>query len=183
MFSSESGPGSMRAPGRVSLIVGLFVGILAQSSRFCLVGAFRSALFERNFKLFSGLIGVLVAVIVGNVLLGKFRLGFHGMPLAHTNYAWGFAAMTLCGLAFATADGCPMRQVVRSAEGDGDAAAFCVGMLVGAGICHNWTLVSAPDKIVNGICTVGGPTVPAMIAVAAGIVFCVLAGVSSRDRI
>jgi YedE family putative selenium metabolism protein len=127
------------------------------------------------------LIGVLVAVVVGNLLLGKFRIGFHGMPLSHTNYAWSYAAMVLCGLAFAAAGGCPLRQLVRSAEGDGDAASFCIGMLVGAGIGHNWTLTSAPDRVVNGVLTVGGPTLPAMIAVAVGIVFCVLAGLAARD--
>ena len=125
---------------------------------------------------------MLGSVVVGNLLLGKFNLGFRGMPLSHTNYAWSFAAMVLCGLAFATADGCPVRQVVRSAEGDGDAASFCVGMLVGAGICHNWTLISAPDKVVNGIYTVGGPTMPAMVAVVTGIVFCLLACLAAGDR-
>jgi len=182
VFSSERGPGSMRAPILASLAVGVLVGLLAQPSRFCLVGAFRSALLERNFRLFSGLIGVLVAVAVGNCLLGEFKIGFHGMPLSHTSYTWSYAAMVLCGLAFASAGGCPLRQLVRSAEGDGDAALFCVGMLVGAGIGHNWALTSAPDRVVNGVLTVGGPTLPAMIAVAVGIVFCVLAGLAARDR-
>jgi hypothetical protein len=169
----------MHAPLLASLGLAVCVGLLAQQSRFCLVGAFRSAFFERNFRMLSGLIGVLLAVIVGNLLIGKFNFGFRGMPLSHTRYIWSFAGMLLAGLAFATADGCPLRQVVRSAEGDGDAASFCVGMLLGAGICHNWTLISAPDKVINGACTVGGPTMPAMIAVAVGIVFCVLAGLSS----
>jgi len=90
--------------------------------------------------------------------------------------------MVLCGLTFSLGGGCPGRQLVRSAEGDSDAAVFCAGMLFGAGICHNWNLVSAPDRITEGIRIVGGPTIPAMIAVIAGIAFCVIICLSAKQQ-
>ncbi len=40
-FFSEKGPGSQHAPLVISLVVGLFIGFLAQRSRFCTVGALR----------------------------------------------------------------------------------------------------------------------------------------------
>ena len=88
--------------------------------------------------------------------------------------------MFLCGLAFSMAGGCPGRQLVRAGEGDSDSAIFCMGLLLGAGICHNWKLTAAPDKVINDVVKVGGPTVPAIIALIIGIVFCVSVGLLSK---
>ena len=182
LFFSEKGPGSMRAPFVASLGVGLIVGAVAQRTRFCIVGALRTAVIDRKFKLLATLAAMTVAVILGNLVTGRFRVGLTGMPISHTAYLWSFLGMVLCGLTFSLGGGCPGRQLVRSAEGDSDAAVFCVGMLFGAGICHNWALMSAPDKIVKGTLTVGGPTMPGMIAVIAGIAFCILIGLSARQQ-
>jgi YedE family putative selenium metabolism protein len=104
------------------------------------------------------------------------------MPLSHTVYLWSFLGMVLCGLAFSLGQGCPARQLVLAGEGDSDAAIFCVGMLVGAGICHNWALTAAPDAMADGLVTVGGPTGPAKVAVVTGIIVCAAIGLSGKRR-
>lgn len=182
LFFSDKGPGSMKAPFAAGLGVGLIVGAVAQRTRFCIVGALRIAIIDHKFKLLTALAAMTVAVITGNIVTGRFRVSLTDMPISHTAYLWSFLGMVLCGLTFSLGEGCPGRQLVRSAEGDSDAAVFCIGMLFGAGICHNWNLVSAPDKRVEGILTVGGPTIPAMIAVIAGIAFCILIGLSARQQ-
>jgi YedE family putative selenium metabolism protein len=182
LFFSDKGPGSMKVPLAAGLGFGFIVGALAQKTRFCIVGALHNAVMNHKFRLLAALATMTLAVIIGNIVTGRFRLGLIGMPISHTAYLWSFLGMVLCGLTFSLGGGCPGRQLVRSAEGDGDAAIFCVGMLFGAGICHNWNLISAPDKMVEGTLTVGGPTIPAMIAVITGIAFCILIGLSARRQ-
>ncbi len=182
LFFSEQGPGSMRAHWMISLAAGLAVGVMAQRTKFCVVGALREAVVSRQFKLLVAVMGILAAACVGNLLTGRFHFAFTGMPLSHTVYLWSFLGMVLCGLAFSLGQGCPGRQLVLAGEGDSDAALFCVGMVFGAGICHNWALLSAPDTIANGLLTVGGPTPPAKIAVVTGIIVCVAVGLCGRQR-
>ncbi len=52
--------------------------------------------------------------------------------------------MTLVGLAFTLAGGCPGRQLVLAGEGDGDAGIMVLGMLMGAAFAHNFSLASSP---------------------------------------
>ena len=91
--------------------------------------------------------------------------------------------MVLAGLAFTLAGGCPGRQLFLSGERDGDAAIFVLGMIVGAGIAHNFGLASAPDSIVDGVLSVGGTSIYGQWAVILGIVFCLILGFSAREKI
>ncbi|MCK7507013.1 MAG: hypothetical protein MZV70_25120 [Desulfobacterales bacterium] len=79
-----------------------------------------------------------------NLILGQFNAGFEGQPIAHTDHVWNFLGMALSGLAFVLAGGCPGRQLFLSGEGDMDAAIFATGMIVGAGIAHNFAMASSP---------------------------------------
>ena len=90
--------------------------------------------------------------------------------------------MVLAGLCFALGGGCPGRQFFLSGEGDGDAAIFCCGMFVGAGVAHNWFLAAVPDKMVESTLVIGGPGPYGQIAVVAGIAFCVVLGLTARSR-
>jgi len=180
IFISEKGPGAMKADFFLSLGIGLLVGILIQKSKFCVVGAF-SSLLKKEYKLFSAILCFILVMLVCNIFAGVLRVGFIGMPISHTAYFWSFAGMFLCGLAFSLAKGCPGRQLVKAGEGDSDSAIFCVGMLFGAGICHNWKLIAAPDMVVNGMVKIGGPTTPAIIALAVGIVFCIVIGLTAKE--
>jgi uncharacterized protein len=144
LFYSLKGPGAMYAPLAVSLAVGLAVGMVAQRSRFCTMGAFRDLFLFRQMHLLSGLIALLVAAFITNLILGQFKPGFEGQPVAHTMELWNFLGMVVAGLAFALAGGCPGRQLFMAGEGDGDAAVFVLGMIVGAGVSHNFGLASSP---------------------------------------
>ncbi|MGQ9689285.1 MAG: YedE family putative selenium transporter [Desulfobaccales bacterium] len=147
LFYSLKGPGSMYAPLAVSLVVGLAVGLVAQRSRFCTMGAFRDLFLFRQVHLLSGVIALLVAAFVTNLIVGQFKPGFEGQPVAHTMQLWNFLGMAVAGLAFALAGGCPGRQLFMAGEGDGDAALFVLGMIVGAGVSHNFGLASSPQGI------------------------------------
>ncbi len=166
IFFSAKGPGSMYAPLLISITAGLIIGALAQRSRFCVVGSLRDVMLIRDFHLISGIIALLVFAFATNVLLGQFKPGFEGQPIAHTNHLWNFLGMSLAGLAFALAGGCPGRQLFLSGEGDNDAGIFVLGMIVGAGISHNFAMASSPKGV-----AAFGP-----VAVIFGIVFCLIIG-------
>ncbi|HPF84691.1 MAG TPA: YedE family putative selenium transporter [Aminivibrio sp.] len=166
VFFSKSGPGAATAPVFIALGVGLIVGWMAQKSRFCTVGALRDLIMLRDGHLFSGVAAFLVSAFVVNLLLGQFKPGFEGQPVAHMNHLWNFIGMALSGLAFTLAGGCPGRQFIMSGEGDGDASIFVLGMLVGAGFAHNFALASSG----------AGVTANGMTATVIGLVFCLAVG-------
>jgi len=172
LFYSLKGPGSMHAPLVISLIVGLAIGFLAQRSRFCTMGAFRDLLLFRQAHLFSGLLALTITAFVVNLALGQFHPGIAGQPVAHTMHFWNFAGMVLAGLAFTLAGGCPGRQLFLAGEGDGDAAVFVMGMVVGAGFSHNFGLASSP----NGV----GPH--GVSAVIIGMLVCLFIGFTMRKK-
>jgi len=183
IFNSQSGPGSLHAPLIISLIVGLVIGVLAQRTRFCTMGAIRDVILIQDTHLISGLGALVVAALITNLILGQFSFGFTGQPVAHSNHLWNFLGMTLAGLAFALAGGCPGRQLFMSGEGDADAGIFVIGMITGAAFAHNLNLAGSPDKMAEGVLqSVGGPSVFGMWAVVLGLVTCVVIGLTMREK-
>jgi uncharacterized protein len=173
VFISTGGPGSQHAPLFISLVAGLAIGFLAQRSRFCTVGAIRDLLLLRDAHLANGVIALVVAAFATNCILGQFNPGMAGQPIAHGNAWWNFGGMVLAGLAFTLAGGCPGRQLFLAGEGDGDAAIFVAGMLVGAGFAHNFNIAS----------TAAGPSPFGPAAVVAGIVVCIAIGLTMKERV
>jgi YedE family putative selenium metabolism protein len=173
LFYSTKGPGSMHAPMMISLGIGLAVGFLAQRSRFCTMGAFRDLILFHQIHLFSGVAAFLIAAFITNLIVGQFHPGFANQPVAHTMTLWNFGGMVLAGLAFCLAGGCPGRQLFMAGEGDGDAAVFVLGMIVGAGISHNFGLASSPKGV--------GPH--GIAAVIIGLLVCLFIGFTMRKRI
>ena len=173
IFLSQKGPGSQHAPILISLVIGLCVGFLAQRTRLCTMGAIRDVILIRNTHLLSGILGILIAAFIMNLLLGQFKAGFLNQPIAHTDYLWNFMGMALSGLAFALAGGCPGRQLFLSGEGDGDAAIFATGMIVGAGFSHNFSMASSA----------AGPGAYGPITVIIGLIFCIVLGFTMREKI
>lgn len=173
IFLSQKGPGSQHAPILISLVIGLCVGFLAQRTRLCTIGAIRDVILIRNTHLLSGILGILIAAFIMNLLLGQFKAGFLNQPIAHTDYLWNFMGMALSGLAFALAGGCPGRQLFLSGEGDGDAAIFATGMIVGAGFAHNFSMASSA----------AGAGAYGPIAVIIGLIFCIVLGFTMREKI
>jgi YedE family putative selenium metabolism protein len=172
IFFSEKGPGSQHALIIASLLIGLGVGFLAQRTRLCTMGAIRDVILIRNTHLLSGILGILIAAFFMNLILGQFKMGFANQPIAHTSFLWNFMGMALAGLAFALAGGCPGRQLFLSGEGDGDAAIFATGMIVGAGFSHNFSMASSP----------AGPGAYGPIAVIIGLIFCIVVGFTMREK-
>jgi YedE family putative selenium metabolism protein len=163
----------MHAPLLISLGIGLAVGILAQRSRFCTMGAFRDLILFRQTHLLSGVVALVVVAFITNLILKQFNPGFVNQPVAHTMSLWNFGGMVLAGLAFALAGGCPGRQLFLAGEGDGDAAVFVLGMIVGAGFAHNFGLASSPQGV--------GPH--GIAAVIIGLVVCLFIGFTMRKKV
>jgi len=147
------------------------------------MGALRDVILMRDTHLISGVAALFIAALTTNLVLGQVNLGFQAQPVAHSNHLWNFLGMLLAGLAFSLAGGCPGRQLFLSGEGDGDAAVFVLGMIVGAGFSHNFALAGKPDAINEGILSVGGLTPYGMSAVILGILVCLIIGFSMREKI
>jgi len=173
LFYSLKGPGSMHAPLAISLLISLAVGFLAQRSRFCTMGALRDLILFRQPHLFLGMLSLLVFAFLTNLLAGQFHPGFEKQPIAHTMSMWNFGGMVLAGLAFALAGGCPGRQLFLAGEGDGDAAIFVLGMIVGAGFAHNFGTASSAAGV--------GPH--GIAAVIIGLLVCLFIGFTMRRNI
>jgi uncharacterized protein len=171
IFFSQSGPGSMYAPVIIALIITLIIGFLAQRSRFCTVGAFRDMIMLRDSHLLNGIIALIVTAFIANLIAGLFKAGFAGQPVAHTDGLWNFGGMVLAGLAFTMAGGCPGRQLFLAGEGDTDSGVFVVGMIVGAGFAHNFSIASSP----NGVGAFGP------LAVIGGLVILIVLGLTMRE--
>jgi len=182
IFFSTSGPGSLHAAVWISLAVGLIIGFLAQRTRFCTMGAIRDVILIRDTHLISGVGALLVLAFVTNLILGQVKWGFAAQPVAHSSHLWNFLGMTLAGLAFALAGGCPGRQLFLAGEGDSDAGVFVLGMIIGAGFAHNFNLAGKPDALVEGVLKVGGISQYGMIAVILGLVVCLLIGFTMREK-
>ena len=172
LFYSVSGPGSMHAPLWLSLGAALIIGFIAQRSRFCTMGAVRDMILFRQGHLFLGLLAMFVAAFIMNLVLGSFHPGFENQPVAHSDGVWNFLGMVTAGLAFALAGGCPGRQLFLAGEGDGDAAVFALGMIVGAAMAHNFGTASSGTGI--------GPY--GIHATIIGFVVCVIIGFMHSKR-
>lgn len=147
IFASKTGPGSLHAPLFLSLGAGAVIGVLAQRSRLCMAGGIRDAIFFKDYHLLYGFLAVFIAALAGNLLVGTFKLGFVGQPLAHTDGLWNFLGMLLAGLTAVLLGGCPLRQLVAASEGNTDAAVTVLGLIVGAAFAHNFGLAAGPKGV------------------------------------
>jgi len=119
----------------------------------------------KDLHLLWGFLAIFAAVLVGNLVLGKFKPGFEGQPVAFNtlvsgNMIWAFLGMLLVGFASILLGGCPLRQLVLAGSGSSDATVAVLGMTVGAAFCHNFGFASSGD----------GTTANGHIAVIVGIV-------------
>lgn len=164
---SAEGPGSKAAPWIAALLCGGVVGALCQRSRLCMAGGIRDVVMFRDFNLITGFAAIFVTIVIGNLILGSFSLGFAGQSVAHTDGLWNFLGMALVGWASILLGGCPLRQLILTGEGNSDSAMAVLGMVAGAAFCHNFGLASSAD----------GPTANGKIAVCIGFVVVALVSV------
>ena len=158
---SAKGPGFQRAPIAAALVIALVVGVLAQRSRLCMVGGIRDAVMFKDFRLISGFAAIIAAVLVGNLILGRFNPGFAEQPIAHSEWLWNLLGMVLVGWGSVLLGGCPLRQLILAGEGNTDSAVTVTGFIVGAAVSHNFGLASSGTGIGTG---------PVAIAVVVGFV-------------
>ena len=170
--ASEKGPGSMHAPVLAAFAAALVVGALAQRSRLCMAGGVRDTLMLKDPHLLWGSVAIFVVVLVGNLIMGNFTaFSFLSHPIAHSNHIWNLLGMVLVGWGSVLLGGCPLRQLILAAQGNGDSAVTVFGMLVGAALAHNFGLAGNPDsKSEAGELIVGGISTAGKIAVVLGLV-------------
>lgn len=180
MASSESGPGSMRAPILLSLAGGLLFGAIAQKSRACFAGSVRDILLLKNFDLISVIGGFFVVMLIYNIATGGFHFSFSGQPVAHAQHIWNLLGMYVVGFAAVLAGGCPLRQLVLAGQGSSDSAITFLGMFVGAAVCHNFGLAAAAANAETN--APGGPAAAGKAAVLLCIVILLAIGFGKRKR-
>jgi YedE family putative selenium metabolism protein len=178
IVQSESGPGAQFVPVAVAVVVGLFVGFLAQRTRMCFVGAWRDVFLVKDTYLLSGVAAFFIAALVTNYITGNFgsggiyHWGFVDQPVAHNNHLWNLLGMTLVGLAATLIGGCPLRNCILTGEGDTDAAMTVLGYIAGAAVAHNFLLASSP----------AGTGTWGPLAVTIGLGFCIVIGFFMMER-
>ena len=91
-----------------------------------------------------------MAVLVGNLILGNFNLGFADQPIAHSEWLWNLLGMVLVGWGSVLLGGCPLRQLILAGEGNTDSAVTVTGFIVGAAVSHNFGLASSASGIGAG---------------------------------
>ena len=144
---SESGPGSKHAPFFAALVIALAVGALAQKARLCMVGGIRDTILVKDPHLLWGFAAIFVTVLAGNLLLGSFQFGFAAQPMAHSAWLWNFLGMVIVGWGSVLLGGCPLRQLVLAASGNGDSTVTVFGMMAGAALAHNFSLAGVADSV------------------------------------
>jgi YedE family putative selenium metabolism protein len=169
---SEQGPGSQHAPALLSFVCAFIIGVFCQKSNFCITGGIRDMFLIRKGWGFVGYIAIIAAVFVGSLALGKFKPGFEGQPIAHSDALWNFLGMFLVGYGSVLIGGCPLRQLVKAGSGNVDAGIAIIAFIIAGATAHNFGIAASASGVpFNG-----------KLAVVIGIVVVSMFGVSCRKR-
>jgi YedE family putative selenium metabolism protein len=169
---SEQGPGSQHAPIALSLVFALAVGVFCQKSNFCITGGFRDLFLIRKFRGVAAYLAVTAVSLIGSLALGKFKLGFAGQPIAHSDFLWNFLGMFLVGYGSVLIGGCPLRQLVKAGAGNTDAGITVIAFIMAGATAHNFGLAASASGVpLNG-----------KIAVAVGIALVSVFGLLCRKQ-
>lgn len=145
-FLTGPGPGAEgkppHAPWMASLGIAAGAGAILAATRFCAVTAARQVfLKEKRMLLATGLLIAGYAAV--SAIGGRFTLSFDGQPAAHSDHLWSILSLVLVGLCGCLTGGCPVRQLVMTGEGNGDAFMTVMGLLIGGALAHNLELASS----------------------------------------
>ena len=134
----------------ISLAIALVIGALCQQSRLCMAGGIRDVVMFKDFRLISGFGAILIAVLLGNLILGNFspntpeqyalKFSFEGQNAANTDGLLNFLGMLAVGYGSVLLGGCPLRQLILAGEGNTDSAITILGYVSGAALVHNFDL-------------------------------------------
>ncbi len=157
------GPGGAgppaHAPWIAALLLGGAAGAALSATGFCGVNAARQVFAgPRPMLVAAGALVVAFAAVLA--IGGRFAPGLVG-PIAHGDWPWNTLALALVGLTGALCGGCPVRLIVLTGEGNGDAFVAVMGLLVGGALAHSLGLAAAPA----GDAGPGGPALAGKIAV------------------
>jgi YedE family putative selenium metabolism protein len=145
-FSAE-GPGSMHAPVAIALVAAIIIGALCHQSNFCIAGGFRDLFLLKKGWSFLSYVALIVAAFAGNLIIGKFKPGFAGQPIAHTEALWNFLGMTLVGFGSVLIGGCPLRQLIKAGQGDANAGVCVLAFIAAGATAHNFGLAASPAGV------------------------------------
>ncbi len=178
---STKGAAAQYAPLLLSLGVGLIIGAIAQRTQFCITGGIARIFLwgprevmncPRSTGMLVSIVTFFMVALVASLLTGQFSFGLYGQPSSNDSYGWAFLGMLMVGFGSVLIRGCPLRQLVAAGQGDNDAGAAVIGMLVGAAMVVNWDL--------GGTSTGTPPS--AQIAVLVGISLLFIIGMLNRKR-
>ena len=154
---------------------------MAQYTQFCITGGIARIFLwgprevlncPRSTGMLISLGSFFMFALVASLLTGQFSFGLQGQPSSNDSYGWAFLGMLMVGLGSVLIRGCPLRQLIASAQGDNDAGAAVMGMLVGAAFSQSWNLAGTPD----------GTPIGGQIAVLAGLAIMLAVGILNRRR-
>jgi YedE family putative selenium metabolism protein len=153
--------GSPHAPWGWSLALAAAAGAILSWTGFCAVSAGRQV-FAGPRRMLVAALFLMAGYALFSLASGSFKLGFDGQPVAHQDHTWSVLAMMLVGLTGVLAGGCPVRLIVLTGEGNGDAMVTAAGILLGGAAAHTLDIVSKPT----------GATPNGQVAVVVGLVLC-----------
>lgn len=128
------GPGVVGDPPHAfwiwSLGIAAIAGAIMSATGFCAVTAARQVFLRRHAMLMGAGCLILGYALI-SLMTGAWKFGWSGQPVTQPETLWNIAAMVVVGLTGALAGECPVRQMVLSGEGNGDAFVTVMGLLVG----------------------------------------------------
>jgi uncharacterized membrane protein YedE/YeeE len=140
----------------VTLLLGILIGWFGQRSGFCSIGGFRDFFMFRHTRLLYGYLALIVGAFAGYLifkivfpsafegffwLMGKGLMPVPGAPANLTVTAYIVLALIggiAVGLIGVLLGGCPLRQVVMTAEGNVKSLCFVIGMCAGSVVYTMW---------------------------------------------
>lgn len=162
------------APWFWALGIALAAGSVLSATGFCAISASRQ-IFQPGKK---AMLLAALAFVGGYAALsaatGRFKPSLAGQPIVHADLVWNALALALLGMTGALAGGCPVRQVVMSGEGNGDAFVTASGILAGGALAHTLGMAAVPAAADAA----GGVPLAGKIAVAGGLLFAIAYGFS-----
>jgi uncharacterized protein len=160
----DAGPPA-HAPWLVALGIGSIAGALLSATGFCGVNAARQVFGGPRPMLVAAALLVLAYALVLTIG-GRFAPGLTEQPIAHQEWLWNTLALALVGLTGALCGGCPVRLIVLTGEGNGDAFVAVMGLGVGGALAHSLGIAAAPATAAAA----GGPAFAGKLVVVVALV-------------
>ena len=155
-----------------ALVIGAGAGAILSALGFCAISAARQCFLPGKTMLLAAL-ALVAGFAAVSAATGRFHLGLSGQPAAHGDILWNVLALALVGLTGALSGGCPVRQIVMTGEGNGDAFVTVVGILLGGSLAHTLGLAGVPATAESA----GGIPAAGQAAIVIGLVFSLAYGI------